>query len=74
MLLKHALAEYLLEIEIRKYTPKTIRSYRNNLNLFVRYLTEEGWQSSFGGRKIPSPWRGGIICGLCYSIRCTDFR
>ena len=41
MLLKHALAEYLLEIEIRKYTPKTIRSYRNNLNLFVRYLTEE---------------------------------
>lgn len=61
MLLKHALAEYLLEIEIRKYTPKTIRSYRNNLNLFVRYLTEEGWQSSFGGRKIPSPWRGGKI-------------
>lgn len=41
MQLKHALAEYLLEIEIRKYTPKTIRSYRNNLNLFVRYLSEE---------------------------------
>lgn len=37
----HALAEYLLEIEIRKYSPKTIRSYRNNLNLFLRYLEEE---------------------------------
>lgn len=38
---KQALREYLLEIEIRKYTEKTIRSYRNNLNLFVRYLEEE---------------------------------
>ena len=41
MKIKQALQEYLLEIEIRKYTQKTIRSYRNNLNLFVRYLEEE---------------------------------
>lgn len=41
MKIKQALQEYLLEIEIRKYTQKTIRSYRNNLNLFVRYITEE---------------------------------
>ena len=41
MKIKHALQEYLLEIEVRKYTPKTIRSYRNNLNLFVRYLDDE---------------------------------
>ena len=41
MKIKQALEEYLLEIEVRKYTPKTIRSYRNNLNLFVRYLDEE---------------------------------
>ena len=41
MKIKHALQEYLLEIEVRKYTPKTIRSYRNNLNFFVRYLDEE---------------------------------
>ena len=41
MKIKHALQEYLLDIEVRKYTPKTIRSYRNNLNLFVRYLDEE---------------------------------
>ena len=41
MKIKHALEEYLLKIEVRKYTPKTIRSYRNNLNLFVRYLDQE---------------------------------
>ena len=41
MKIKHALQEYLLDIEVRKYTPKTIRSYRNNLNLFVRFLDEE---------------------------------
>lgn len=41
MKIKHALQEYLLDIEIRKFTQKTIRSYRNNLNLFVRYLDEE---------------------------------
>lgn len=40
MKIRQALEEYLLEIEVRKYTPKTIRSYRNNLNLFVRYLDE----------------------------------
>ena len=27
-----AAKEYLIEIEVRKYTPKMIRSYRNNLN------------------------------------------
>ena len=41
MKIEQALQEYLLEIEIRKYTPKTIRSYRNNLNLFLRYLVGE---------------------------------
>ncbi|MGM9537370.1 MAG: IS66 family transposase zinc-finger binding domain-containing protein [Candidatus Onthomonas sp.] len=41
MKIKQALREYLLEIEIRKYTPKAIRSYRNNLNLFVKFMEEE---------------------------------
>ena len=36
-----ALREYLLECEVRKYTPKTLKSYRNNLELFVRYLEEK---------------------------------
>ena len=35
-----AAKEYLIEIEVRKYTPKTIRSYRDNLNLLLRFCTE----------------------------------
>lgn len=34
MLTKDAVKLYLLEIEIRRYTPKTIRSYTNSLNFF----------------------------------------
>ena len=33
MKISTAAREYLIEIEVRKFTPKTIRSYRNNLNL-----------------------------------------
>ena len=40
MKIEHALKEYLLEIEVRRYTPRTIRSYRNNLNLFLRFCQE----------------------------------
>ena len=41
MKISAAAKEYLIEIEVRKYTPKTIRSYRNNLNLFLRFCEEE---------------------------------
>ena len=41
MKIRTALREYLVEIEVRKYTPKTVRSYRNNLNLFLRFCEEE---------------------------------
>ena len=41
MKISTAVKEYLIEIEVRKYTPKTIRSYRNNLNLFLRFCEEE---------------------------------
>lgn len=27
-----------METEVRKYTPKTVRSYRNNSNRFIHYL------------------------------------
>ena len=37
MLIETAVKEYLVEIEVRKFTKKTITSYRNNLNVFVRY-------------------------------------
>lgn len=40
MLIKSAAKEYLVEIEVRKFTRKTITSYRNNLNVFVRYCLE----------------------------------
>lgn len=42
MKLELAYNEYLKEIEIRKYTPKTIRSYRNNLSLFLRFCVDIG--------------------------------
>lgn len=32
MEIQQGIKEFLIEIEVRKYTPKTIRSYRNNLN------------------------------------------
>ena len=41
MKISTALREYLVEIEVRKYTPKTIRGYRNNLNLFLHFCEEE---------------------------------
>ncbi len=40
MLIETAVKEYLVEIEVRKFTRKTITSYRNNLNVFVRYCLE----------------------------------
>ncbi len=40
MKIRTALKEFLIEIEVRKYSPKTIRSYRNNLNLFLRFCEE----------------------------------
>lgn len=41
MRVKAAIKDYLVEIEIRKYTPRTIRTYRVKLNIFERYLLEE---------------------------------
>ncbi len=41
MFIEVAAKEYLVEIEVRKFTQKTIRSYRNNLNVFLRYCKEE---------------------------------
>ena len=41
MKISSAAKEYFIEIEVRKFTPKTIRSYRNNLNLFLRFCEEQ---------------------------------
>ena len=32
MEIQQGIKEFLIEIEVRKYTPRTIRGYRNNLN------------------------------------------
>lgn len=42
MKIEQAIKEYLKEIEVRKYTPKTIRSYRNNLSLFLLFCESVG--------------------------------
>ncbi len=41
MLLENLFAEYLLECQIRKFTPKTIRGYKNCIDLLVRYCKEK---------------------------------
>lgn len=41
MKISAAIREYLIEIEVRNYTPKTIRGYRNSLNLFLRFCEQE---------------------------------
>lgn len=40
MEIQQGIKEFLIEIEVKKYTPRTIRGYRNNLNLFLRFCTE----------------------------------
>ena len=40
MRIESSIQEYLIEIEVRKYTPRTIKGYRNNLGLFLRFCTE----------------------------------
>ena len=41
MRMDKAIRDFLIEIEVRKYTPKTIRSYKNNLSLFLRFCEEK---------------------------------
>ncbi len=41
MLPEDLFAEYLLECEIRKFTPKTIRGYKNCIELLIRYCKEK---------------------------------
>lgn len=40
MRISAAIRDYLIEIEVRKYTPKTIKGYRTNLGLFLRFCEE----------------------------------
>lgn len=40
MKINQAIAEYLLEIEVRKFTPRTIKHYRLSLEMLQRYLKQ----------------------------------
>ena len=70
MFIDVAVKEYLVEIEVRKFMPKTIRSYRNNLNLFVRYCKEEEEIEEIEDVTLP-----GFFCSRCFSfiigIKCV---
>ena len=41
MLLKDVLREFLYEIQIKNYTPRTIKGYKNNLAKFFKYCESE---------------------------------
>ena len=66
MKIRTAAREYLIEIEVRKFTPKTIRSYRNNRSLFLRYCETEAQitQDLLSAKAIPAtipPWAGQTV-------------
>lgn len=41
MKIKAAINDWIVECEVRKYTPKTLRGYRTNLNIFARWCEEK---------------------------------
>ena len=41
MKIRTALKDWLVECEVRRYTPKTLKAYRTNLNIFCRFCEEE---------------------------------
>lgn len=41
MLLEDALKEFIFECEIKKYTWKTIKGYRNGLEFLINYLQQK---------------------------------
>lgn len=41
MKVRHAINDWLTECECRNYSPKTIKGYKTNLNIFATYLEEE---------------------------------
>lgn len=41
MKIEEAIQEYLIEIAVRRYTPKTQRGYRTNLNLYLHFCREQ---------------------------------
>ena len=70
MKMQNAVEEYLVEIEVRKYTPKTIRSYRCNLNLFLRFCAEKLHVETVQRRLQRNENRS--CCGSFHSRICSE--
>lgn len=70
MKMQSAVEEYLVEIEVRKYTPKTIRSYRCNLNLFLRFCAEKLHVETVQRRLQRNENRS--CCGSLHSRICSE--
>lgn len=51
MKIEQAIKEYLIEIEVRQYSPRTIKGYRNNLNLFIRAMERPTRREALSGAK-----------------------
>ena len=66
MKISAAIREYLIEIEVRKYTPKTIRGYRNSLNLFLRFCEQEAHIQTHTAfvRRLPYKEQKSVLSGL----------
>ena len=84
MKIETAVREYLIEIEVRKYTPRTIKGYRTNLNLFLRFCKEKSmikkaavsdFIGAWGGGQPPTSKRVGIYRAIaCYNCQCPKTR
>ena len=73
MKISAAKREYFIEIEVRKFTSKTIRSYRNNLNLFLRFCEEEAGITEVEDLPLPVV-RQFSICMSSKGIRYNKLR
>lgn len=53
MKIPSSITEYLTECEIRKYTPRTLRSYKNNLSLFCNFCLSTATYNSAKENAVP---------------------
>jgi integrase/recombinase XerD len=80
MKIEACIKDWLVECEIRKYTKKTIKGYKTNLNIFQRYCDEEMQITDlddvdmtvikkFTQKMIQKGYKGTYINGLLKSIK-----
>lgn len=85
MKIRTAIQDFLVEIEIRKYTIKTQRGYKTNLNVFLKYCEEElqitdmddldmAVVKRFTQRMIQRGHKGTYINALLKTAMCRSWR